>query len=79
MPQTYPSGDWETITAATTVTDVIVPVKTIRVWADGTITFTCSGANGKTTTSMPVFAGELIPVYGRLLNITCTANISLLR
>lgn len=78
MPQTYPSGDWETITASTTVTDVVVPVKTIRVWGDGTITFTC-GTGGKVTTDMPVFAGELIPVYGRLVDITCTANISLLR
>ena len=34
---------------------------------------------GKTTTDMPVFGGELIPVYGKLLNVTCTANISLLR
>ena len=78
MPRTDPSGDWETIVAGAPI-DTITPVKSIRVWADGTITFTCSGANGKTTTSMPVFAGELIPVYGRLLNITCTANISLLR
>ena len=79
MPQTYPSGDWETVLAGVTTADVVVPVKTIRVWADGTITFTCGGLGGKTTTDMPVFGGELIPVYGKLLNVTCTANISLLR
>ena len=81
MPQTYPSGDWETVLAGVTTADTITAIKTIRVWSDGgTITFTCGGANGKTTTDMPIYGGELIPVYGRLINVTATGtNISLLR
>ena len=81
MPKTDPSGNWETVLAGVTIADVVVPVNTIRVWADGgTITFTCDGLGGRTTTDMPVFGGELIPVYGRLTNVTATGtNISLLR
>lgn len=79
MPKIDPSGDWETVLAGVTVADTITTIRTIRIWADGgTITYTDS--SGKTTTDMPVYGGELLPVYGRTLNITATGtNISLLR
>ncbi len=77
MPKTDPSGDWETIATPTVVANTITPVKTIRVWADGTLTFT--DESGKTTTDMPVLASELVPIYGRLTNLSSTSNISLLR
>jgi hypothetical protein len=77
MPKIDPSGDWETITTPTVVANTITPVKTIRVWADGTLTFT--DESGKTTTAMPVLASELVPIYGRLINVSSTVNISLLR
>lgn len=76
MPKTDPSGDWETIVAGAPI-DTITPVKSIRVWADGTLTFTDEGP--KTTTAMPVLASEIVPIYGRLTDVSSTVTISLLR
>ena len=77
MPRTDPSGDWETIVAGAPI-DTITPVKSIRVWADGgTLTFTDEGL--KTTTAMPVLASEIVPIYGRLTDVSSTVTISLLR
>lgn len=76
MPNTNPSGDWETQVAPSNYSTNL-PIKTIRPWADGTITFT--DQSGKTTTDIPVFGGELLPVWGTVSALTTTLTISLLR
>jgi hypothetical protein len=46
---------------------------------DGETTFEYPDQQEKTTTDKPVSKGEQIPVYGVLTDLSCTANISLLR
>ena len=78
MPQTDPSGDWETVLAGVVISDTITTVRSIQIWNDGTLTFTDPG--GKVTTAMTVYGGQSVPIIGKLTDVSSTVtNISLLR
>lgn len=78
MPLTDPSKVWETLADGATLTDSVTDIRSLRAWADGTITFTDEAS--LTTTAMPVFAGEYIPLAGKVTNLTPTGtNLSVLR
>lgn len=78
MPLTDPSKVWETLADGATLSDSVTDIRSLRVWADGTITFTDEAGN--TTTDLPVLASELIPIAGKVTNLTPTGtNLSVLR